>query len=939
MQKTEIEKTEWYRLDQSALLAQLKTDAEVGLSEVDAERRLKAMGANVIESDDAKSMLKILLAQFQDFMILVLAAATLISALLGEYIDAIAIVAIVVLNSVLGFIQEARAERSLAALKALSAPRSRVLRDGALKLIDAKMLVPGDIVYLEAGDRVGADLRLLYTSGLLIDASMLTGESLPVEKTSKMLDEPHLPLADQSNMAHMGTLVMKGRGIGVVVATGEETAMGKIADLLRTTDDIETPLSRRLKHLGEVLIVASLILTSLVIVLGTMRGYPFQEMFLTGVTLAVAAIPEGLPTIVTIVLALGVSRMLRRGAIVRRLASVETLGSTTFICTDKTGTLTENRMRVVDIRHGEAHYEVGGSGYEPKGTFVLVAGSEKKGANLLNFLLTLGVLGSHARLIPPLQTGESRRRKKMRLFYPWHRHRKSTLPQEGADREAWQIEGDPTEGALIVAAQKKGLDPEAIRARWPLVHELPFDSTRKRMALVYDLGDGTGMMVVKGAFEVILERAEYEETGHETEGLVRLTPGRRKNWQVQAEAMAEKGLRVLALAYRRAPLEKLKKMEDEAELILVGLMGMMDPPRDDVFGAIAAVHAAGIGVAMITGDHPKTAESIARKLGMLHPGKKILTGEDLRRLDEASLEREVEKVAVYARVSPEDKLRIVKALKKKGHIVAMTGDGTNDAPALKAADIGVAMGLSGTEVAKEAADIILTNDHFGTLEAAIEEGRTIYENIRKFVRYLLASNVGEIMVMMVALMLAWPVPLTPLMILWINLVTDGLPALALGVDGMEHDLMKRPPRPPQESIFARRLGYKIITRGILITMVTLMSFYDRLSAGAPLEEAQTVAFLTLVMTQLIHVFDARSAHSIFKRHPFDNMPLVLAVLSSILLMLWVIMWPPAQQIFGTTSLSIYDWFMSLGYAVLPFIVVGLTRFFLDLMRKMSRGRA
>lgn len=937
MQKKGMPKNVWYQYGEEELLFKLKTNAQNGLSEKEVEQRLKTIGPNVIRSEDDKHVLRILLAQFQDFMILILALATLISALLGEYIDAIAIVAIVVINAVLGFIQEMRAERSLAALKALSAPRSRVLRDGTLKLVDAQTLVPGDIVYLEAGDRAGADMRLIQASGLLVDESMLTGESLPVEKSAETFHESYLPLADQKNMVHMGTLMIKGRGIGVVVATGEATAMGQIANLLQTTETIETPLSRRLKHLGEVLIVVSLILTTLVIILGTLRGYPFQDMFLTGVTLAVAAIPEGLPTIVTIVLALGVSRMLRRGAIVRRLASVETLGSTTFICTDKTGTLTENRMRVVDIQHGEGHYEVSGSGYEPKGTFELIAGDEKKSADLLDFILTLGILSSHARLIPPRETVD---RKHVKNMFRWLRRRnKNDSTDDAAAQQTWQIEGDPTEGALIVAAHKRGLDAETIRNRWPLVHEIPFDSQRKRMALVYDVGHGMGMMVVKGAFEMILDRSTYEKRGDALETTVRLNSGRRNLYKAQAERMAEKGLRVLALAYRHAPLATLKKTDEEEDLTFVGLVGMMDPPRDDVYDAIDAVHAAGIKVAMITGDHPKTAVAIAQKLGIYVSGNKILTGEDLRHMDDEALVNAVEQVTVYARVSPEDKLRIVRALKQKGHIVAMTGDGTNDAPALKAADIGVAMGRGGTEVAKEAADIILTNDHFGTLEAAIEEGRTIYENIRKFVRYLLASNVGEIMVMLIALMLGWPVPLTPLMILWINLVTDGLPALALGVDGMEHDLMKQPPRPPQENIFARRLGYKIITRGILITAVTLLSFYDRLSAGTPLEEAQTVAFLTLVMTQLIHVFDARTQHSIFKRNPLDNMPLVFSVLSSMLLVLWVIMWPPAQTVFGTTSLSLYDWLISLGYAVLPFIFLAFTRFVLDRMKQMVRNRA
>ncbi|MBE3596387.1 MAG: cation-translocating P-type ATPase [Hydrogenibacillus sp.] len=906
---------EWYAREEDEVLRALGADAEKGLSSEDARRRTETFGLNQIEAEAGGGPLQVLLAQFQDFMIVVLLAATLISALLGEIVDAVAILAIVILNGFLGFIQEYRAERALEALSRLSAPKAEVLRDGAWHKIEADKLVPGDIVRMSAGARVPADVRLLQTTTFIVDESALTGESVPLEKRAPEVLAAPRPLGDQTNMAFMGTLVLKGEAAGVVVFTGMQTEMGKIAHLLKMTEDHDTPLKRRMRHLGKVLVWVAVALTAVVTVLGVMSGYPFPQMFLIGVTLAVAAIPEGLPTIVTIVLAIGVSRIERRKAIVRRLPSVETLGSTTFICTDKTGTLTMNRMTLAAAYTTDGTVYVSGSGYEPVGDFYADAAHSRPVSPstrpTLMRLLAFGAMSCEAKLVAPADASKG--------------------------TEAWSIDGDPTEGAIVVAAHKSGLDAEALRRRFPRAGVLPFDSTRKRMSVVYALTDDLsygnlalesggsgqrGILVTKGAFEVVLARATAVYDGR---GVRPLTPRWRARIAEQAEAMAASGMRVLAVAYREDQLRVLQNLEDERDLVFVGLVGLIDPPRPEVPEAIRTVQEASIRVAMITGDHRSTARAIAETVGILRPEGLVLSGEDLKRMDETALVEAAPKTDVYARVTPEDKLRIVQALRSGGHIVAMTGDGTNDAPALKAADIGVAMGQNGTEVAKEAADLILLDDNFTTIEAAIEEGRTIYENIRKFVRYLLASNVAEIMVMLIAVAAGLPVPLTPLMILWINLVTDGLPALALGLDGMERDLMKQPPRPPSESIFARGLWWKILSRGAIITAVTLYAFSERLKSGVPLAEAQTAAFVTLIVAQLIHVYDARSERSIFHRNPLENLPLLFSVLFSFALVVGVIVWEPAARVFGTTPLSGEDWVKALGIAVLPFFLLGGVR--------------
>ncbi|WP_039944313.1 calcium-translocating P-type ATPase, SERCA-type [Thermicanus aegyptius] len=892
----------WYQLDEEEVVKEWKSDPVKGLTKKEAEKRLIRYGPNKLQEGEEISPLKLLLAQFQDFMVLVLLGATLISGLMGEYVDAIAIIAIVLINAILGFIQEYRAEQSLAALKELSAPQAMVIRDGEMMKIPASQVVPGDLVRLESGDRVAADLRLLDVQGVKMEESALTGESVPVEKVKATIPDEDLPLGDQGNMAFMGTLVVQGTGRGIVVATGMETEMGKIAGLLHHAEETKTPLQYRLEQMGKVLVWLAIALTILVMGLGIWNGNDPQEMFLTGVSLAVAAIPEGLPTIVTIVLALGVQRMLKKNAIVRKLPSVETLGCTTVICTDKTGTLTQNKMTVTKIFANGEEWSVSGSGYEPRGEFYL--GNTKKDPSVIPSLknfLEVGVLCNNATLYER---------------------------KEGKGRTGdWSIHGDPTEGALLVLAAKAGIWKRDLENVWVKEWEIPFDSERKRMSVLFRNREGKRILVVKGAVEELLERSSSVILHDRILPFERV---RKEEWLRKNEDMAREGLRVLAIAYKEMEegrMEKGKGEEWEEGLTCLGLAGMIDPPREEVKDSIRISQQAGMKVVMITGDHRLTAEAIGKQLGILPENGLTVTESELYNMSDEEFGEKVEEIYVYARVSPSHKLKIVQALQAKGHVVAMTGDGVNDAPAIKAADIGISMGMSGTEVAKEASDLILTDDHFSSIEAAVEEGRGIYDNIRKFIRFLLASNVGEILVMLFAMMMALPTPLLPLQILWVNLVTDGLPALALGLDKPEGDMMKEPPRNPKENIFARGLGWKIISRGTLIGLSTLGAFLLALNQGATLLTAQTIAFSTLVMAQLIHVFDCRSDRSIFHRNPLENKALVAAVLSSILLLVGVIYWGPAQRIFDTVSLTYTDWLWILLFAAVPSFLSGVLHLF------------
>ncbi|KYG35819.1 calcium-translocating P-type ATPase, SERCA-type [Priestia endophytica] len=881
----------WHEMSENTVLHTAQTNKEKGLDEKEAKGRIREHGYNELKEASKPSALLVFLAQFKDFMVLVLLGATLVSGFLGEYIDAIAIIAIVLINGVLGFFQERKAEKSLDALKELSAPKVNVLRNEKWSKVPSKELVRGDIIKFSTGDRIGADIRIVEAKALEIEESALTGESVPAVKETNPLHDENLSLGDQTNMAFMGTLVTRGSGIGVVVGTGMNTAMGQIADLLQNAETVTTPLQRKLAQLGKILIIIALILTALVVFVGVLQGHDVYSMFLAGVSLAVAAIPEGLPAIVTVALSLGVQRMIRKKAIVRKLPAVETLGCASVICSDKTGTLTQNKMTVTHVWAGGTTWGVTGTGYAPEGKFRLDDRDvNPQKSRELSQVLLFGLLCNNTNIL---------QRKK-----------------------EYVLDGDPTEAALVVAARKAGLEREEMLKQFTIVEEFPFDSTRKMMSVIIQDKEGKRYVVTKGAPDVLLTTSSQILW---KERLESLSVSRYNEVHKAVEDLAARALRTIAIAYK--PLSnhnRLTEKEAESNLTFLGLQGMIDPPRTEVKEAVKECKEAGIKTVMITGDHVITAQAIAKELGILTKKGKVLQGTDITSMSKEELEEIVEDVDVYARVSPEHKLKIVKALQAKGHVVAMTGDGVNDAPAIKSADIGIAMGITGTDVAKEASSLVLLDDNFATIKSAIKEGRNIYENIRKFVRYLLASNVGEILVMLFAMLLALPLPLVPIQILWVNLVTDGLPAMALGLDKPEDDVMKRGPRHPKEGIFSRGLGWKVISRGFLIGIATLLAFiivYDEQTGN--LAYAQTVAFATLVLAQLIHVFDCRSEKSIFDRNPFGNMYLIGAVLSSILLMAIVIYVEPLQAIFHTVPIIGRDWLLIIAMASIPtFLLAG-----------------
>lgn len=901
---------QWPKLAALETAALLGSDPAQGLTHKEAESRMKKYGPNQLKEAKQASLILVFLSQFKDMMVGILIVATIISFFLGEYPDAIAILAIMLLNGILGFVQEVRAERSLQALKSLASPMAKVIRDGRQRIVPASQLVPGDLVLLEAGDRVPADLRLVQANRLEVEESALTGESVPVTKTDKSLitasSADQIPLGDQTNMAFMGTLVSGGTGKGVVVKTGMVTEIGKIAHLINEAEQSATPLQHRLEQMGKILIVVAVCLTAVVIWAGVMHGHDLMTMFLAGVSLAVAAIPEGLPAIVTIALALGVQRMIKRNVLVRKLPSVETLGCASVICSDKTGTLTQNKMTVTQASIGGIRYDVTGSGYDPAG-HILVDGKPADPAKdeALGLLLHITERCNNAQLVR-----EEQQQRKMLVF--------STA------QESWSIIGDPTEGALLVLAAKGMAGTKSMTAKQAArIDELPFDSDRKMMSVVDCSPDKKLTLYAKGATEALLARCTKIHSGGK---LVPLTSHLREQALFQAEQMAKQALRVLGFAYK--PLSGYKpgmpSLQLENDLVFVGMAGMIDPPRAEVKEAIHLCRQAGIKTVMITGDHQITAEAIGKQIGLLSQSGNVLEGREINQMNEEELSRYVEKTSVYARVSPEHKLRIVRALQQNGHVVAMTGDGVNDAPAIKLADIGISMGITGTDVTKEASDLILRDDNFSTIVSAVEEGRNIYDNIRKFIRYLLASNVGEILVMFFAMLMGLPLPLVPIQILWVNLVTDGLPAMALGVDTAESNIMQQNPRNKLENIFGRGLGWKIISRGFLIGTMTLAAFWLTLKEDPQnLVHAQTVSFATLVLAQLIHVFDCRSERSVFHRNPFGNMYLIWAVLSSLALMLCVIYFKPFQPIFTTSGLSLRDWALVFVTAGVPTFVAGI----------------
>ncbi|MFM8552385.1 MAG: cation-translocating P-type ATPase [Nitrospiraceae bacterium] len=877
---------QWYALDSDEVSQVLRSDRDAGLTEREAKDRLAQQGPNELPEAPLGSPLALFLGQFSNLIVWVLVGAAILSGLLREWLDSGAILAIVVLNAILGFVQEYKAERSLAALKRLSVATARIVRDGAVRIVPARELVDGDLVLVEAGDHVPADLRLVYTANLRTQEAALTGESTPVDKTIETLSGGEAGIADRRNTLFLGTTVIAGKGRALVVATGLQTELGCIASMMQAARSDATPLQRRLEQLGRVLLYAALAIVSVLFLLGLLRGEPPVGMFLTAVSLAVAAIPEGLPAIVTIALALGVTRMAKRHALIRRLPAVETLGSTTVICTDKTGTLTKNEMTVTRLYvHGHT-YEVTGEGYRPTGA-ILEAGRPIQGTGPagLRQLLGASVLCNDARL----------------------------YEQDGS----WRILGDPTEGALLVAAAKLTIHKVECEQDQPLLGEIPFDPERKLMTVVRRRAREP-VAYVKGAPGLVIARCTRIMTAAgET---VPLTAALRDEVLGASAAFAGGALRVLGVAQRTldGPRETWRSDDVERDLIFLGFAAMQDPLRPEAGAAVRTCHEAGITVVMITGDHKETASAIAGALG-LPDSRHVLTGAELDRMDDEELARRAEMVSVYARVSAEHKLRIVQALKGTGAIVAMTGDGVNDAPALQAAHVGVAMGLTGTDVAKEAADMVVTDDNFASIEAAVEEGRRIFDNIRKAVHYLLSCNTSEVLVMFLTALFGLPLPLLPAQILWINLVTDGLPALALVADPAAPDLMKRPPRRPDARFFAKPRLTLMTIQGTVMALITVAAFAVCLYGfGDSLDRARTVAFTVLVMAQLSHAFNCRSnRYSLFTLGWRTNPHLLGAVAGSMLLQVAILMSPSAQALFRLAPFEPRHWLLVWGFGVAP----------------------
>jgi P-type Ca2+ transporter type 2C len=844
---------------------------EKGLSAQEAARLLKEHGQNIFRQGKKFSVARIFAAQFKDILIIILIVSTLLSLLMGELSEAAAIILIILLNAIMGFVQEYRTEKTLDALKNMAAPVARVLRDGKPRELPAAEVVPGDLLLLEAGDRVPSDAGLIEAADMQADESLLTGESLPVKKSAGAQGD--------GGRVFMGTMITRGRGKAVTHATGMKTEMGKIAGILSTIEDTDTPLQKRLAELGKYIAIGCLIVCGVVTVTGILRGEEVMNMIITGISLAVAAVPEGLPAIVTISLALGVGRMLKRNALIRRLPAVETLGCATVLCSDKTGTLTENRMtvrRVVTPSHA-VDVEAGSAG-----SAFLCDGKKLNPASNLEVRLTLetGAICNNAHLLP------------------------GSTPR---------AEGDPTEGALLVCAQHGRVNVNALLKKARRIGELPFDSERKCMSVIAQEGGGR-RLYLKGAPDIVIGKCNRAFVRG---GEVSFGTEQKRAMIAANDGMADSALRVLALAYKDLP-DGVQSPSAALEqgLVFLGLEGMMDPPRAEVCGAVRKCVRAGIKPVMITGDHKKTAAAVARELGILHGDALVVTGAELDTMSDEQLRRVVPKAAVFARVSPAHKLRIVKAFKKNGNVVAMTGDGVNDAPAVKEADIGVSMGQTGTDVTKEASSVILLDDNFASMVAAVEEGRVIYGNIRKFIRYLLSCNIGEVLTMFIGMLIGLPVVLTPIQILWVNLVTDGLPAIALGLEPPDDDVMERGPRGASESVFSNGLAAMMVFRGCVIGLCTLGAFITAYKTGG-LVLARTSAFLTLVTVQLIHVFECKSeTKNIFHIKFFNNPALVLAVLVSAVLMLAAIYIPALRVLFGTAALGLKDILWVLAYSAI-----------------------
>ena len=868
---------------QEALLQELSVTAEAGLSSQEAQRRLAEYGENKLAEKKKKTNFQRFLEQFQDVMILILLLAAVVSFVVAcfghdpmEFFEPVLILLIVVLNAVLGMVQESKAEKALDALKNMSAPHARVLRDGREQVIDAAQLVPGDIIRLEAGDFIPADARLLKSAGLKSEESALTGESVPSEKDAAAQVEEKAPLGDRSNMVFSGCSVTYGTATAVVTGTGMNTEMGKIAGLLEGEKETQTPLQQKLAQLGKYLGFVALAACAVIFVVGLINGIPVLEIFMTAVSLAVSAIPEGLPAIVTIVLAIGVQRMVRKNALIRRLPAVETLGSASVICSDKTGTLTQNRMTLVRLWvDGQRELET-------------VSAQNSQAARRL---LQYGALCCDGSVV---------------------------YKEDGTEQHI----GDPTETSILVAAHKNGMEQEELNRQYPRLAELPFDSDRKLMTSVNQI-DGKIVAIVKGAFDVMAARCVSGD----------LEAAKEKN-----DEMSRGALRVLAVGYKvldKAP-ENPASQELENGLTLMGLVGMIDPPRPEAKAAVATCRQAGIKPVMITGDHVVTASAIAKELGILGEDDKAITGAQLDAMTDQELDREVERISVYARVSPENKIRIVKAWQRKGQVVSMTGDGVNDAPALKAADIGCAMGITGTDVAKGAADMTLTDDNFATIVDAVREGRGIYANIKKVVGFLLGTNIGEVLTVFFAMLLWHKTPLLSMQLLWINLVTDSLPAISLGMEAVESDVMDHKPKPKDEGIFAHGLGVQVVLQGCMFAVLTLIAFVLGERWGGSLEAGQTMAFMVLALTQIVQAFNMRSEHSLFAIGPFSNRKLNGAALLSLALVC-LVLFTPVGIAFGMVILPGWLYLAGLGLILVPLVVMELAKAVGLVKRRHGKG--
>ena len=909
----------WYQKSSATVVEEIGSDLHKGLSDKEAAERLAKYGPNELKGKPHATIWEMLLEQFKDFLVLILIGASIVSAFVGEVADSLVIIVIVVLNAALGVFQEAKAEKAMEALQKMAAPNSKVIRDGNIQTVPSRELVVGDIVLLEAGDYVPADVRILESMNLKVEEASLTGESVPVEKETVAIDH-EASLADRHNMGYMGTVVTYGRGKAVIIGTGMNTEIGKIAQMISSFEEQSTPLQEKLADFGKILGILCLAVCAVVFVLGIYQGYrdgnltmdEVTLLFMTAVSLAVAAIPEGLPAVVTIVLAIGMQRMVKKNSIVKKLHAVETLGSTTVICSDKTGTLPQNQMTVVRLFADGQLLEVSGEGYSPEGSF------SREGKPLqataepgLNLLLQGSALCNDAILQPTEEKG-------------------------------WKIAGDPTEGALVVVAAKAGYDRDSINEKFPRVQEIPFDSSRKMMTTFHQMPDGSVRAFVKGAPDILLNRCKHISTrGQITE----VNDADRANIAAANSAMAKQALRVLAVAYRDFPAvpANLEPTQIEADLTFLGLLGMIDPPRSEARDAVKICKQAGIRAIMITGDYRDTALAVAMDLGIAEGEHQIVTGQELNAMCKDEICQVVKKASVFARVSPEHKVAIVEAFQANGQIAAMTGDGVNDAPALKKADIGVAMGITGTDVTKETADMVLTDDNFASIVAAVEEGRVIFANIRKFVFFLMSCNLAEIFVIFFAMIMGWPIPLLPIQLLWLNLVTDAFPALALGMEKPEPGVMEQDPRDPQEPIMNSNMKKMILIQSTVLTFAVLGSFGYALkyltpgfTFGAPLTPdldlsmARTFAFATMISAELLRAYTTRSEHySVFKIGLFSNKYMNMGVGLSFAL-LALALYGPLHAIFRTQILGLAEWAVVGGFAILPFVAGEIGKQFLDL---------